>query len=102
MKRHLFSPPTAVILLLGTALSVFLYNAWSYGCGRCSIQTFLTLGPAALGLAGANALALAALIILRRRRRIGLNRHRCRCGAHLATGWRFCPGCGLQASDSPP
>lgn len=102
MKRHFLSPPAALVLLLGTAFAVLLYNVWSYGCGRCSLQTFLTLGPAGLALAGANLLALLALVFLRGRRRLQARRNRCRCGVSLGPGWSFCPDCGLPAPDSRP
>lgn len=100
MKRLILSPPAALVLLLGTALAVLLYNAWSYCCGRCSLHTFFTLGPAGLGLLGANVLALATLVILRRRRHSHSNHRRCRCGVHLSQGWMYCPDCGLPAPES--
>lgn len=104
MKRSLLSPPAAFVLVLGTALAVLIYNAWSYCCGRCTPQTFLTLGPTGFALGGANLLALAALAVLRRRRRIDARRHRCRCGASLLCGWLFCPDCGeaVRHPSSPP
>lgn len=94
MKRLLLSPPTALILLLGTTLTVLVYNMWSYCCGRCSLSTFFTLGPAGLALAGANVFAFVTLVFLRRRRRCGPKNFRCRCGTRLGKGWKYCPECG--------
>lgn len=96
MKRLLLSPPAALILLLGTSLAVLFYNMWSYGCGRCSLHTFFTLGPAGLALAVANVLAFGTLAFLRRRR-TGSGNCRCRCGVRISKEWMFCPDCGRPA-----
>jgi hypothetical protein len=97
MKRLILSPPAALILLLGTALTVLLYNMWSYCCGRCSLLTFFILGPAGFALAGANILAFGTLLHLRRRRRSTTKNCRCGCGIRLARGWMYCPECGRPA-----
>lgn len=97
MKRLFLSPPAALILLLGTALTVLLYNMWSYCCGRCSLLTFFTLGPAGIALAGANVFAFCTLLHLRRRRHSTPKNCRCGCGTRLARGWMYCPECGRHA-----
>lgn len=95
MKQLLRATPL-VILACTAAASVFAYNVWAYGCGRCTLHNMLTLGPLGSGLLAANLLAFAALLVLRLRRRLRISRHRCSCGASLADAWLFCPDCGRQ------
>jgi hypothetical protein len=101
VKRRILTGSAALLIIGMTLLAVFGYNYWSYCCGRCTVGTFLTLGPFGLALLALNALAAAVLVALRIRRRMRHSRTRCRCGATLADGWGFCPDCGEAASFSP-
>lgn len=99
MSGRLSAKGTALVLIAGAVgLAVFAYNVWSYSCGYCTGQTFLTLGPAGYALLGLIAAALLTLITLRIRRRIFASHHRCQCGYFLEHPWKFCPDCGLERS----
>lgn len=97
MKKRYFT-----LLLIATAgLGVFVYNYWSYSCGRCTADTLLTLGMPAKVLIGINALAFAGLLFVRFRHKSKQDSAYCVCGAQLHSSWRFCPNCGhVHASES--
>jgi len=97
MKRRILTGSAALLIVGATALTVFVYNTWSYCCGRCTVGTFLTLGPFELALLALNALAAVLLLALRVRRRTRRSRDRCRCGVPVAGDWAFCPACGEAA-----
>lgn len=82
------------LLLLGAGVAVILYNAWSYCCGRCSVQTFCTLGWSGLWLLGLMVPALAALLGVRLYNGRRLRKMRCGCGRQADADWLFCPDCG--------
>ena len=86
---------TGLLLLAGgTVLAVLGYNVWSYCCGHCTAQTFLSPGPFGFGLLLLIFFATAFLAWLRRRGRRSDRSHYCRCGQPLADDWRFCADCG--------
>jgi len=94
-----FLAGTAVVILIGSALLLVLcYNTWSYCCGRCTLGTFLTLGPFSALLLALILVAALVLAVLRRRRRL-LGRDRCACGAALDRLWRWCPACGARRGE---
>ncbi|ALC16073.1 hypothetical protein DSOUD_1292 [Desulfuromonas soudanensis] len=92
MRKGLFTGPPPALLIAGTLLSVICYNYWSYCCGRCTLGTFVTLGPFGLLLLGLTLVGALVLLVLRHRRRPG--RPGCTCGSALASDWKFCPTCG--------
>jgi len=94
MKRYL--PLGAGALFMGLLLSVIGYNWWSLHCGRCTPDTFRTLGPQGAGFFFVLLAAVALLLLLRRRRFSRRDASRCLCGMTLARGWLFCPGCGQR------
>ncbi len=95
MRRRVFG--TAALLLgLAVFVAVLGYNLWSYCCGRCSAQTFVTLGPFGLGLLGVALVAGLLLAVLKVRRQGRMAQLRCRCGTWLVPEWLFCPDCGAS------
>jgi hypothetical protein len=94
MKRPLLTGSAVVLLAGGCFLAFFLYNTWSWHCGRCTASTFLNPGPFGLILLALNGLAVFLLVGLKLHRRLSLSRSRCRCGGTLSAGWRYCPSCG--------
>jgi hypothetical protein len=96
MKR-LFRP-APLVLLASAGAAVIVYNLWSYCCGRCRLEHFLTIGPAGLVLIVAAALAAMTLLCLRLRRQRGRDRGHCRCGTPLSPGWLYCPVCGVEST----
>lgn len=92
MKRR--AAAGSALLTGGTLLAVFLYNCWSFCCGRCTARTLLTPGPYGIALFALTALAALTLLALKARRLARRAAARCRCGAVLAGDWRFCPRCG--------
>ncbi len=96
MKRLPWARSPTLPLACGAALAVVAYNAWSYCCGRCSLKTFFTLGPAGLILLGFGLSAALALLVLRSRNRERLARGRCGCGEACPDQWSFCPRCGTE------
>lgn len=82
------------LLLLCAVVAVILYNSWSYCHGRCSIQTFCTLGWSGLWLLGIIGLALSVLLGVRLYNVLKQRRGLCACGRHLDDGGAFCPDCG--------
>jgi hypothetical protein len=102
MKRKRLSGVAKEILILFGAMTVavFAYNTWAYCCGRCSMGTFMTIGPTGMGLLGANLVAFAVLVFLRLRRRRASSGRACSCGTSLGGDWHFCPDCGRPADAS--
>lgn len=93
------SPSRRNLLLLTAALavSVVLYNTWSYCCGRCTRQAFFTLGPAGAFLLSLNAAMAAVLLVLHWRNRRRRRHQACACGRLRAPDWAFCPHCGERS-----
>jgi hypothetical protein len=91
MPRNLF------YLVGGAVATVFIYNFWSFCCGRCTMRTFLTPGVPGGFLLFATVTAGAVLLVVRRRRQDLLSRRRCHCGAAMADDWRYCSECGGAA-----
>lgn len=83
-----------VLAGLAVALAVVGYNAWSFCCGYCTLETFRSLGGPGWSLLAANAGALSAWLWLRQRSRRLARNAGCACGRPLQSGWRFCPECG--------
>lgn len=91
MRRLLRPTP---ILLLVAAAAVVAYNLWSFCCGQCRLEHFLTLGPPGIVLIFFTVVAAATLLALQHLRQRREDRGLCRCGHRLARHWLFCPACG--------
>lgn len=88
-KRYLL-----LLLLGGGGLAVFLYNYWSYSCGRCDAESLRTISAPARILIGFNLLGLIVLILAKLWRRDRTSRPHCACGEVMHSSWQFCPHCG--------
>jgi len=90
MKKRYFS-----LLLLGLiGLGLFVYNYWSYSCGRCNAASLLGFSLPAKILIGVNLAAFFSLLLVQCRTRTRLKRDVCTCGQRLHGSWLFCPCCG--------
>ncbi len=96
MKRKGFTAlAREVMILFGVmVVAVLVYNTWAYCCGRCSMGTFMTLGPTGMSLLALNAVAFAVLLFLRFRRHQDPSSRSCSCGTSLGGDWQYCPDCG--------
>jgi hypothetical protein len=98
MKSTFWTGSITALLVGSTIAAIFAYNLWSYCCGRCAAQAFLTIGTPGGILMGLAAAAALLLVYLKASRRTALARLQCSCGQHLGSGWTFCPQCGTSTS----
>lgn len=93
-RTHTTKNMVIVFLFSLIGLSVVAYNIWSYSCGHCTVQTFLSPGIPGILLLLSIVSAIGVYLFVRYRRKVLERRALCSCGEQLEEAWVYCVTCG--------